>query len=220
MPSNILNVISQHATQHEKSVFYIHSIGFYSHFTVQLPSAFPIVDTHPDPASTQDLRLLSPWSELLTFAEDKTKNLQEMDDEQHGHVPYVLLLLHYLQQWKAENGGQVPDNYKEKAAFRDMVRNGARTKNAEGGEENFDEAVAAVLKSLNPAVPTSAVKEVLTAPECAKLDQKVVYHYLNRMHRTNHLTVLRFLGHSSCDQRLLRQTFRSASIRLSTRHES
>lgn len=173
VPSHVLTAISKHATQHEKSVFYVHSIGFYSHFTVQLPNAFPIVDTHPDPASTQDLRLLSPWPELLSFAQEKTSKLQEMDDEQHGHVPYVVLLLHYLEQWKAENGGKTPDNYKEKAAFRDMVRSGARTKNADGGEENFDEAIAAVLKSLNPAIPTSAVKEVLTAPECSRLNEKV-----------------------------------------------
>jgi len=97
-----------------------------------------------------------------------------MDDEQHGHVPYVLILLHYLEQWKTEHAGKVPDNYKEKATFRDMVRQGMRTSNAEGGEENWEEAVGAVLKSLNPPTPSSAVREVLAAPEAINLNQKVV----------------------------------------------
>jgi len=97
-----------------------------------------------------------------------------MDDEQHGHVPYVLVLLHYLEQWKAEHAGKVPDNYKEKAAFRDMVRQGMRTSNAEGGEENWEEAVAAVLKSLNRPTPSGAVREVLAAPEAINLNSKVV----------------------------------------------
>lgn len=97
-----------------------------------------------------------------------------MDDEQHGHVPYVLILLHYLEQWKKEHAGGVPENYKDKTAFRDVVRQGMRTSNAEGGEENWEEAVAAVLKSLNAPTPSSAVREVLTAPEAINLNQKVV----------------------------------------------
>lgn len=114
----------------------------------------------------------------MSFAQEKTKNLQEMDAEQHGHVPYVLLLFHYLEEWKSKNGGKVPENYKEKAAFRDLVRQGTRTNNAEGGEENYEEAVAAVLKSLNPAVASSSAKEVLTAPECSKLTRQVCLKHL------------------------------------------
>ena len=83
-------------------------------------------------------------------------------------------MLHYLEQWKAEHAGTAPDDYKEKAAFRDMVRQGMRTSNAEGGEENWEEAVGAVLKSLNPPTPSGAVREVLAAPEAINLNQKVV----------------------------------------------
>ena len=96
-----------------------------------------------------------------------------MDDEQHGHVPWVLLLLHYLQQWKDSHNGSVPQNYKEKTEFRETVRKGMRTKNAEGGEENFEEAIGAVLKSLNPNAPSGAVNEVFNAPECQNVDSKV-----------------------------------------------
>ena len=148
----LLEIISEHSQKTGVPVFYIHCVGFYSHFTVQLPSAFPIVDTHPDPASTTDLRLLEPWPELLQVVKEKTADLEQMDDEQHGHVPYLLLLLHYLEKWKSIHGGEPPQNYKEKVEFREMVREGTRTKNAEGGEENFEEAVGAVLKSLNPPV--------------------------------------------------------------------
>jgi len=179
---DILNTISEHTLQQNKAAFYVHSIGFYSHFTLQISKAFPIVDTHPDPVSTQDLRLLNPWPELLSYAQEKTQNLQDMDAEQHGHVPYVLLLFHHLEEWKHRNGGKVPDNYKEKAAFRDLVKQGMRTNNAEGGEENHEEAVAAVLKSLNPAVPSSSAKEVLTAPESVELTQQVQSYQIFCLH--------------------------------------
>lgn len=175
----ILQRISEHAKTSQIPVFYIHSIGFYGHFSLQLPSAFPIVDTHPDPATTSDLRLLDPWPELLHIVKEKTAGLDQMDDEQHGHVAWVLLLLHYLEQWRSAHHGEPPSNYKEKTAFRELVRSGARTKNPEGGEENFDEAVGAVLKSLNPAVPSSAVREVFDAPECRNLTVDVRIHDLS-----------------------------------------
>jgi NEDD8-activating enzyme E1 regulatory subunit len=40
------------------------------------------------------------------------------------------------------------------------VADGARTNTAEGGEENYDEAVAAVLKTISAPSLSSAVKEV------------------------------------------------------------
>ncbi|OCL04314.1 hypothetical protein AOQ84DRAFT_391636 [Glonium stellatum] len=165
----LLSRLETNAVASAIPTFYIHCIGFYSHFSVHLPSAFPIVDTHPDPVTTADLRLLTPWPALSSFAEEKTTELEEMSHHDHGHVPYAVLLLYYLEEWKKTHNGQVPQNYREKIAFRDMVTIGARTNNPEGAEENYDEAVAAVLKSLNPAEASSAVREVFQAEECKSL---------------------------------------------------
>lgn len=138
----------------------IHSAGFYSYFQINLPGAFPIVDTHPDETATTDLRLLAPWPELVGFAEDLTRDIDNLSDFEHGHLPYVVILLHYLEKWKADHGGSYPSTYKEKTEFRSIVQKAARTSNAEGGEENFDEAAAAVLKTLVvPSLP-SGLKEI------------------------------------------------------------
>ena len=149
-------------------VVYTHSVGFYSTFSLQLPSEFPIVETHPDPETTQDLRLLNPWPEL-TAAASRISHLDSLDDHQHGHIPYILLLLHYLVKWKDDHNGNVPSNYKEKSEFRELVRADARTNNPEGGEENYDEAVAAVLKSLNPFTLRSTIREIFDMEECKSL---------------------------------------------------
>lgn len=95
-----------------------------------------------------------------------TANIDSMNAEDHGHIPYLALLLHFLEKWKKEHDGKAPQNYKEKTEFRSIVSQAARTDTPEGGEENFDEAVAAVLKSLNPPEPSSTVKEIFTAKEC------------------------------------------------------
>ncbi|KAJ9292739.1 hypothetical protein DTO271G3_8438 [Paecilomyces variotii] len=149
-------------------VIYTRSVGFYSTFSVQLPAEFPIVETHPDPESTQDLRLVNPWPELAA-AGARVTDLDKLDDHQHGHVPYILLLLHYLAKWRESHDGKAPANYKEKTQFREMVRAGARTNNPEGGEENFDEAVGAVLKSINPYELRSSIREIFEMDQCAKL---------------------------------------------------
>lgn len=158
-------------------VLYTHCVGFYSVFSLQLPAEFPIVETHPDPEATQDLRLLNPWPELAAAAAS-ISNLDGMDDHQHGHVPYVLLLLHYLEKWKQAHDGNVPSNYKEKSEFREFVRAGARTNNAEGGEENYDEAVAAVLKSLNPFSLRSSIREIFEMDQCRNLKQNSAEFWL------------------------------------------
>lgn len=177
---SVLSSISDYALQRSIPLFYIHSIGFYSHFSIQLPLQFPIVDTHPDPASTQDLRLLSPWAELLDFVRMKTQDLELLDDHKHGHIPYLILLIHYLSVWKASHKGIPPANYSEKKEFKSLVQSGARTNNAEGGEENYDEAVASVLKSLNaPSLP-SGLREVFEANSCQKGELDVSYRYTQK----------------------------------------
>jgi NEDD8-activating enzyme E1 regulatory subunit len=54
------------------------------------------VETHPE--DVVDLRLDNPWPELAQLAD--TLEFDEMDDFEHGHVPYILILLKLLETWK------------------------------------------------------------------------------------------------------------------------
>jgi amyloid beta precursor protein binding protein 1 len=155
-----LSRLEAYGEQHRTPLVAIHSAGFYSYFQINLPGAFPIVDTHPDETATTDLRLLTPWPELVAFAEELTKDIDGLDNFEHGHLPYVVILLHYLEQWKAAHDGKYPTTFKEKTELREIVKGAARTNNPEGGEENFDEAAAAVVKTVvRPSLP-SGLKEV------------------------------------------------------------
>ncbi|KAK4134204.1 hypothetical protein BT67DRAFT_311239 [Trichocladium antarcticum] len=155
-----LSQLEAYGQKHRTPLVAIHSAGFYSFFQINLPGAFPIVDTHPDETAATDLRVLRPWPELVSFAEDLTKSIDDLDNFEHGHLPYVVILLHHLEQWKATHDGKYPATYKEKTEFRKIVQAAARTNTPEGGEENFDEAAAAVVKTLvAPSLP-SGLKEV------------------------------------------------------------
>ena len=168
VPTEERSIICESAQRSSIPLIHLQSAGFYSSFSVQLPSVFPIVDTHPDPDSLQDLRLVSPWRELLAEAK-ALGNLDNLADHDHGHVPYLLILLSYLQRWKENNDGKAPGTFKDKTQFRDMLRAGARTNNAEGGEENFDEAAAAVLKTIAPFSIKSGCNEMLEHDLCNNL---------------------------------------------------
>ncbi|TVY38076.1 NEDD8-activating enzyme E1 regulatory subunit [Lachnellula occidentalis] len=154
-----LALVQKYAEKNKVPLLSIHSAGFYSYFRIHLPGTFPIVDTHPESTATTDLRLLTPWPELSKFAADVTADIENQSAHEHGHIPYVALLLHYLGKWK-DIHGSLPSTYKEKTAFRDTVSAGARRDNPEGGEENFDEAIAAVLKTISAPSLASSVREV------------------------------------------------------------
>jgi NEDD8-activating enzyme E1 regulatory subunit len=157
--------ITEHASRSFTPLFYVHSVGFFAHFSMHLPPVFPIADTHPDPSSTSDLRLLKPWPALTEYALSKTKDLDALNDHEHGHIPYLLLLLHYLEEWKNTHNGKAPATYKEKTSFKELIEAGMRRQNPEGGEENFEQALGAVLKNMNEPVPNSAVLEVFKESE-------------------------------------------------------
>ena len=163
-----LQRICSYASASSIPVIYIQSAGFFASLSLQLPVEFPIVDTHPDQETTQDLRLLAPWPELDTVV-DGLGDISSLPDHEHGHIPYLLLLFHYLRAWKKAHDDKYPSTFKEKTEFREFVRSGARTNSAEGGEENYDEACAAVLKSIAPPPIGSGFKEMSAMPSCTEL---------------------------------------------------
>lgn len=156
LPQQQVRLIHDHAQRHGIPLMAVHSAGFYSYFNVSLPGTFPIVDTHPDDTATTDLRLLAPWPALSDFAKGMTKDIDSLDHHQHGHLPLVVILLHYLEVWKSSHNGSYPTAYADKTAFRELVSGAMRRDNPEGGEENFEEAVAAVMKHITqPSVPST-----------------------------------------------------------------
>lgn len=171
LPQTELEKLSTYALQHSIPFIYIKSIGFYGTASIQLPTEFPIVDTHPDPATVQDIRLLSPWPELQA-AEKELADLSQLDAHDHGHVPWLLLLLRFLEEWKQSHADKYPTSFEDKKAFQKYVASQARTDSQEGGEENFDEAVAAVLTSIKAPEIGSGCKALFKMPSCSNLNSE------------------------------------------------
>lgn len=160
LPAETIQAIEEYGRAHNIPLVAIRSVGFYGYFRIALPGVFPVVDTHPDETATADLRLLTPWPELSQFCQELTKDIDGLENHLHGHLPLVAILLHYLEVWKQGHDGALPTAYSDKTAFRKLVAEGMRTDNAEGGEENFEEAVGAVMKHVTAQSLPGSLREV------------------------------------------------------------
>uniref|UniRef100_A0AAY4AZ05 NEDD8-activating enzyme E1 regulatory subunit n=1 Tax=Denticeps clupeoides TaxID=299321 RepID=A0AAY4AZ05_9TELE len=103
-----------------------------------------VVESHPDNA-LEDLRLDQPFTEL--------KNHIDSYD---------------LDSMEKKHNFQMPKNYKEKEAFRELLRQGI-LKNENGApedEENFDEAIKNVNTALNATKISSTVEDIFSCDLC------------------------------------------------------
>ncbi|XP_062442883.1 NEDD8-activating enzyme E1 regulatory subunit isoform X2 [Rhea pennata] len=110
----------------------------------------PVVESHPDNA-LEDLRLDKQFPELREHIQ--SYDLDHMDKKDHSHTPWIVIVAKYLTKWFNEKSDQLPKSYKEKEAFRQLIRQGI-LKNENGSpedEENFEEAI----KNVNSALSTT-----------------------------------------------------------------
>lgn len=163
----LLSLQSNHPTL---PIFHVYSLGFVSSLRILLPE-LTIVETHPD--SLVDLRLANPWPELSELAAEHTKDITSMSKHRHGHIPYVSLLLHYLTEWKLANGGKLPLARSERRKFAEKVTEEMRTDVPGGGEENYEEAVAAITMHVKAHDISSTTREVLADPSANDLSPGV-----------------------------------------------
>ncbi|KAJ3592858.1 hypothetical protein NHX12_005196 [Muraenolepis orangiensis] len=97
--------------------------------------------------------------------------IESHPDNDHSHTPWIIIIAKFLEAWRLEHDGQPPKSYKEKEAFRQMIRNGILK--AENGvpedEENFEEAVKNVNTALNPTKVPSSVEDMFNSELCTNI---------------------------------------------------
>uniref|UniRef100_A0A4W5MKA6 NEDD8-activating enzyme E1 regulatory subunit n=1 Tax=Hucho hucho TaxID=62062 RepID=A0A4W5MKA6_9TELE len=125
-----------------------------------------VIESHPDNA-LEDLRLDQPFAELKSHIQ--SYDLEGMGKKDHGHTPWIIIVAKYLEKWFSEHNSQLPKNYKEKEAFKQLIRQGI-LKNEKGtpeDEENFEEAIKNVNTALNPTkVISSGVDDIFNGEQC------------------------------------------------------
>ncbi|NXT45750.1 ULA1 enzyme, partial [Pluvianellus socialis] len=130
-----------------------------------------VVESHPD-NMLEDLRLDKPFPELREHIQ--SYDLDQMDKKDHSHTPWIVIVAKYLTKWFNEKSDQLPKSYKEKEAFRQLIRQGI-LKNENGtpeDEENFEEAIKNVNTALNTTEIPRCIAEILNDDCCINLTEQ------------------------------------------------
>lgn len=146
------------------------SYGFLGYMRVQV-AEHTVVESHPD-NQNPDLRLDQPFLGLREHVDSIQLNSLEL--KEHAHIPYVVLLLKFLDKWKVEKNSSLPKDRNDKEQFREMIRQGRMVDehgNVEN-EENFEEAIKSVNSSIQPTCIPSSVREILDNESCVNLTSK------------------------------------------------
>ncbi len=127
-----------------------------------------VIETHPE--HIIDLRLDKPFPELLDFA--KSLNFEEMDSMTFGHVPYSLILLKSLLNWKENHNDVLPSTYAEKQAFKKHL---AEYKNLfpQSDLENIDEAIASAYRAWTPTEVPLSILNIMNDPQVEQMSSQV-----------------------------------------------
>uniref|UniRef100_A0A8C7DVG3 NEDD8-activating enzyme E1 regulatory subunit n=1 Tax=Oncorhynchus kisutch TaxID=8019 RepID=A0A8C7DVG3_ONCKI len=124
-----------------------------------------VIESHPDNA-LEDLRLDQPFAELKNHIQ--SYDLEGMGKKNHSHTPWIIIVAKYLEKWFSEHNFQFPKNYKEKEAFKQLIRQGIlkSEKGTPEDEENFEEAIKNVNTALNPTKISSGVDDIFNGEQC------------------------------------------------------
>ncbi|TFY68145.1 hypothetical protein EVG20_g3676 [Dentipellis fragilis] len=133
----------------------VRSAGFLADFYIQFHE-HDIIESHTETAPS--LRIDKPFPSLLGHA--LSLELANMDITDHGHIPYVVILVRVLEDWKRSHNGLPPQNYAEKQAFKAALRDLKRKPD----EENFDEAEAQAYRAWTTTGVPSDVAQLFTLP--------------------------------------------------------
>ncbi|RCH88335.1 NEDD8-activating enzyme E1 regulatory subunit, partial [Rhizopus stolonifer] len=89
----------------------------------------------------------------------------KLDQTDHSHVPFVVILLNYVKAYKETHEGQVPQSYQQRQELIKMLRADMRTPD----QENFEEAIANI---------SSEVRRIFEDPSCQHANGQSPYFWI------------------------------------------
>ncbi|ORX50586.1 hypothetical protein DM01DRAFT_1325015 [Hesseltinella vesiculosa] len=149
--------LSDFCETNSKILISVYCKGLCGMFRIQAPE-HTVIESHPENAV--DLRLTQPMDELAAYA--ASFDLDAMDQTDHGHVPFVVILLQFVEKWKKEHDGKPPKSYSERNELKAQIRAAMRTPD----EENFEEALAQLWRLASSNELSSDIRKIFEHPSC------------------------------------------------------
>ncbi|KAJ6627840.1 hypothetical protein B0H10DRAFT_2209966 [Mycena sp. CBHHK59/15] len=138
----------------------VNSTGFLAEFFIQFHE-HTIIDSHSETAPS--LRIDKAFPALYDYA--TSLDFASMDPTDHTHVPYVVVLVRALADWKAKHDGKAPQTTVEKKLFKESVQ----AMKMKFDEENFDEAEAQAYRCWTETRVPSDIAALFQDPQLSTL---------------------------------------------------
>lgn len=160
MPRAELALLAGIAHKAGAALVVVRSYGFFGYCRLMPAGGIHLVtDAHPD-FPKPDLRLLSPFAELVQLA--CLESYADVPDSETGDVPAPLLVLQALDQYRALHDGALPRTAKEKNEVKNLL--GLMRRNLM--DENIQQAIDKIGMWLAPSAVPSGTQAVLDHPLC------------------------------------------------------
>ncbi|KAH7909098.1 hypothetical protein BJ138DRAFT_1127932 [Hygrophoropsis aurantiaca] len=154
----------------------VRSTGFLAEFFIQFHE-HTIIESHSETAPS--LRIDKPFPALKEHA--LSLDYATMDPTEHGHIPYVVILVRALEEWKQSHEGNLPKTYEEKKQF----KKGVLALKVKSDEENFDEAEAQSYRCFTetkvPSEISTLFDDSAISPESLRQDSSPFFHLLSAL---------------------------------------
>ncbi|KAL0959096.1 hypothetical protein HGRIS_014394 [Hohenbuehelia grisea] len=134
----------------------VRSSGFLAEFSIQFHE-HTVIESHSETAPT--LRIDKPFPALLEYA--NSLDFTNMDPTEHSHIPYVVILVRVLEDWKKSHNGAAPKTYEEKKEFKKTIT----AMKVKVDEENFDEAEAQAYRCWTESSVPSEIAALFQDPK-------------------------------------------------------
>ncbi|KAI0325555.1 hypothetical protein GY45DRAFT_1438278 [Cubamyces sp. BRFM 1775] len=143
----------------------VRSAGFLAEFHIQYHEHC-VSQSHSETAPS--LRITRPFPALLDWA--RTLDLPNMDPTAHGHIPFVVILVRLVDEWRKNHDGNLPKTAAEKKEFKQQIL----ALKIKPDEENFDEAEAQAWRVWSePAIPSDVQSLFSLSPLPSASDSSV-----------------------------------------------
>ncbi|KAI0666364.1 hypothetical protein C8Q78DRAFT_1059113 [Trametes maxima] len=124
----------------------VRSAGFLAEFHIQYHEHC-VSQSHSEVAPS--LRITRPFPALLEWA--RSIDWKSIDPTDHGHLPFVVILVRLVDEWRKSHDGNLPKTMAEKKDFKKSILD----LKIKVDEENFDEAEAQAWRVWSePAIPS------------------------------------------------------------------
>ncbi|OMJ13474.1 NEDD8-activating enzyme E1 regulatory subunit [Smittium culicis] len=120
-----------------------------------------VVESHDVP--TDDLGIINPFEEILSYSSKYFKS--ENDDSSRNEIPYIIILIKKLQEYKSNNDGRLPTSFKEKKAFKDFLASDSYY----SGNDNFNEALENSIRYLSAPSINSELLNIFGNDKCKNI---------------------------------------------------